>query len=133
MSEHGEVRPIDIYTEAGGSTTEVALTLTINGQTGKTKYIVPQGYKLKVYDIELTAEGETRVLVRVGATGVYATETIRRKYKLASAGHIHVPEGMPFIIEAYDADQNIFLGYIQTSGASMSAQLNAEISKLVGW
>ena len=126
-----DAKSVDLYAEGAGSITEAQLTaITVNGEAGKEYYKVPKGFKLKLYEIEINGEVETRVWIKVGDTETYADSVKRKKYKLASAGHLHPDYKFPFIIEAFDSDKYVFLSYIQTSAEAMVFQAQGEIKKL---
>lgn len=126
-----EGKPVDIYAEGAGSATEAQLTaITVVGETGKEYYKVPKGFKLKLFEVELNAEGETRAWIRVGNTATYADSEKRKRYKLASVGHLHLGYKFPIIIDAFDSDKYVFLSYIQTSPEAMVFQAHGEIKKL---
>ena len=128
-------KPVDIYGEHAGSTTEAQITgLNVNqqGAVGN-HYIIPNGYKLKIYEVEALGDGETRVFLKTGTDSTYAAATTitRKKYKLASAGHLHISyKGMPFVIEAHNGDLYLMLGLIQDAVNPMSIQLHGEIKRI---
>lgn len=124
-------KPVDLYAEGAGSISEVQLTaITVVGEVDKEYYKVPKGFKLKLFEVELNGEGETRAWIRVGNTATYADSVKRKKYKLASAGHLHLGYKFPIIVDAFDSDKYVFLSYIQTSSVAMVIQAHGEIKKL---
>ena len=124
-------KPVDLYAEGTGVTSETQLTaITVVGEIDKAYYKVPKGFKLKLFEVELDGEGETRVWIRVGNTVTYADSVKRKRYKLASAGHLHLGYKFPIIIDAFDSDKYVFLSYIQDSAVAMVFQSHGEIKKL---
>ena len=128
-------KPVSVYAEATGATTETQLAnWVVSGAEGhgetKNHYIIKKGFKLKIFDVELNAEGETRLWIRVGTDSTFINSVRRKSYKLASAGNLHIPYAMPQIIEAMGSDIHVFLSYQQTSAAAMRCALNAELKEL---
>lgn len=129
-------KPVDIYVEeTTGTTSEAQLTDTfrVNGEDiDGHVYTIPQGYKLKIFEVEVIAEGETRTYIKTheAATLAYASSVRRKKYKLASAGHLHIRYSFPLIIEAITNNVGVYLSTIQTSAVAMAMQLHGELKKL---
>lgn len=126
-----EGKPVDLYTEGTGSTSEVQLEeITVCGEIDQEYYKVPKGFKLKLFEMELVGEGETRVWIGVSDSDTFAERVKRKKYKLASAGHLHIDYKFPFIVDAFDSDKYVFLSYEQTAEVAMVFQAHGEIKEL---
>jgi len=128
--EVNEGKPVNIYGEHSGSTTEVQLTGFRVDRETKNYYVIPNGWKLKIYELEVDAEGETRVMLKLGTTDTYAKAVTVKRYKLASAGKLHISYKMPWIIEAHAGDLYLFISLIQAVAKAMSVQFHGEIEEL---
>ena len=122
---------IDIYGESSGSTSEASISLTVNGETGKSYYTIPQGWKLKIYEVDAWGKGETLFRVRVGTdTATLTNNPARIGFNLASKGQLMRTFRMPLIIEATSSDLYVFVTLIQPSAVDAGIELHGELERL---
>lgn len=125
-------KPVQIYCETAGETTETALSLNVRLETGKSNYKIPKGFKLKIYDVEIEGEGETLFRIRCGTDSTTALNNpVWKSYKLASKGYLKPNYKMPIIIDAFDNDLYMFITVVQPTAVRASMSIHGEISQLI--
>ena len=121
---------VNIYGETSGVTSETALSLNVGSETGKSYYTVPQGWKLKIYEVDAWGDGETWFYLRAGTSTTATDNPKYRAFKLASNGHLDRSYHMPLIIEATSADVYVFLTVNQSTANPAGIGLHGELEKL---
>jgi len=127
-------KPISIYATHTGSTSEIAITgMTIDGVSGTLGYYtVKQGWKGKIYEVDVASEEEALAYVEVSKN--LSTTPLKwlklKGFKIASKGHIGRSWRYPLIIEAYDYDHGIRVAFQQTTGGRIDVSMHGEASPL---
>ena len=124
-------KPVKIFGSATGSTTEANFgNLTVDGKaTTSTYYVVKKGFKLKIFDVVVSSEQATWFRIYVSPDAGTTWNSSEEIY-LASAGVVHVPYKMPWIIEAVDNDYYVEPRYIQATAGPARISINAELCRL---
>lgn len=127
-------KPISILATHTGSTSEIAITgMVIDGVSGSPGYYkVKQGFKGKIYEIDIASEEETLAYLEISKN--VTTTPLKwlkvKTFKLASKGHIGRSFRYPLIIEAYDYDHGIRVTFQQTTGGRIDVSMHGEASPL---
>jgi len=92
-------------------------------------YKIPKGYRLRVFEIDFEADGETRLFIEV-SFDAGATWRDDKTVKLASKGHIARTYRFPHLIEAVESDYHVRLSYVQPTALAGNISLHGELAKL---
>ena len=120
---------VNIVATSTGATSETSLSLTVNGETGKSYYTIPQGWKLRIFEIDITTGGSTTVRLRYGIDTT--TLSNNPEYKIFDvSAQLFRSYRFPLILEATDQDRYLFISIIQPSAANVRINLHGELVPL---
>ena len=119
------------YGEHSGATTLTVVPLYVDGSsTTVNQYTVKQGFKLKIYELDGTAETDTIVRIEVSLDG--GTTWIGAKVVRLPAGvHQHVSWRFPFIVNAYGSNgAQVRARFYQSSAGAVRVSFHGEVEEL---
>lgn len=127
-------KPVSLFATHEGSTEEIPITnMVIDAVTTSVGYYkIKAGSKLRLHEVDVAAEDETRAYIEV-CKNLETSDLVWVKvkgFKLSSKGHIERSWRYPLIIEAYDYDHGVRFSFVQTSGGRIDISAHGSVSPL---